>query len=31
MSECLNYPNLTQQNSLVEQTGAGREVEGDFK
>lgn len=23
MSECLNYPNLTKQNSLVDEVGAG--------
>lgn len=23
MSECLNYPNLTKQNSLVEEMGGG--------
>lgn len=30
MSECLNYPNLTKQNSLVKEMGSGRGVEGDY-
>lgn len=29
MSECLNYPNLTKQNSLVEEIEGGWDVEGD--
>lgn len=30
MSECLNYPNLTKQNSLVDEVGAGwGGLEGD--